>query len=61
MTDNTTWHERNDVAVEVEDTDVGREVSLFERVNGDWKRQFTLSAGQARDYAQLFSEVFPDE
>lgn len=53
------WHERGDVAIEIEDTEVGREVSLYELAEGDWVRQYTLPAGQARDYYELFNEVFP--
>lgn len=55
-----TWHEHGDVAIEVEDTEVGREVSLYELSDGEWTRQYTMPAGQARDYAELFGEVFPD-
>lgn len=60
MTGNEQWYESDDVAIKVEDTEVGREVSLYELVDGEWARQYTLPAGQAREYQELFRQVFPD-
>jgi hypothetical protein len=59
--EDTTWYKRGDVAIEVEDTAVGREISLYERWEGEWKRQFTMPATVAREYFILFDEIFPEE
>jgi len=62
MTDkNSTWHEEENTAIEVEDTEVGREVSIYERVDGEWNRQHTLPAGDARNLRNVLDEAFPSE
>lgn len=56
----STWHESADVAIEVEDTEVGREVSIHERQDGEWNRQYTMPAGQARELSSILDEIFPE-
>lgn len=56
-----TWHKRGDVAILVEDTEVGREISLYERWEDEWERQFTMPVTVAREYFALFDEIFPEE
>lgn len=58
--DRSTWHEKGETAIEVEDTEVGREVSIYEYFEGEWHRQHTLPAGHARELRDVLDEVFPD-
>lgn len=58
--ENGEWFEKGDVAIYVEDTAVGREISLFERYQDEWRRKYTLPAGQAREYRDLLNELFPE-
>lgn len=60
MTGGSTWHEKGETAIEVEDTEVGREVSIYEYFEGEWHRQLTMPAGQANELNDLLGEVFPD-
>ena len=60
MQDNT-WHERGKVAIEIEDTEVGREISVYERVDGKWRHRCTLPPDQERHLYELLGTVLFDE
>lgn len=59
LTDGGTWHEKGNVAIEVEDTDVGREVSIYDLSGGEATRRYTMPAGDARELRDVLNEVFP--
>ena len=60
--DQSTWHEKGSMGIRVEDTEVGREVSIYEYSPDleEWRRRYTMPAGAARELHEILGKVVPD-
>lgn len=55
------FFEGDEVAVGVDDTEVGREVSIYDQTSQGWNRRYTVMGGNARELHDLLGELFPDK